>query len=285
LTSKERKFEVAGLTLAACEWGEPGGEPVLALHGWLDNAASFVPLASRLAGCHIVAVDAAGHGFSHSRSPDAAYNIWQEVGDAVDVADRLGWDRFTMLGHSRGAAVAALLAGTFPERVAKLVLIEGAQPILSAADEAPENLAKAILETRSLRGKAGRVFADRETALAQRAQGFTPVEIETAALLATRSLREVAGGFQWHADQRLKANSEVRFTAEQAAAFARRVEAPTILFLAERSPFAHRPEFQALVAQFPSLEKITLPGGHHMHMEGGEREIAARLERFLELAR
>jgi pimeloyl-ACP methyl ester carboxylesterase len=187
-----------------------------------------------------------------------------------------------MLGHSRGAAVAALLAGTFPERVDRLVLIEGAHPIMSTADEAPDNLAKAILESRSLRAKAGRVFPDRETALAQRVQGFTPVEIETAALLATRSLREVSGGFQWHADQRLKANSEVRLTAEQAAAFVRRVRSPAMLFLAERSPFAHRPEFQALVAEFPSLETVTLPGGHHMHMEGGEREIAARLERFLE---
>lgn len=283
MTSKERKFELAGLTLAACEWGAPGQIPVLALHGWLDNAASFAPLAPRLAGCHLVAVDAAGHGFSDSRSPDAAYNIWQEVGDAIDVADALGWDRFTLLGHSRGAAVAGLVAGTFPQRVDKLVLIEGAQPILSAADEAPENLARAIEETRSLRGKAGRVFPDRETALAQRAQGFTPVEIETAAWLATRSLREVAGGFQWHADQRLKARSEVRLTADQAAAFARRAQAPALLFLAERSPFAERPEFRALVSEFPSLETIRLPGGHHMHMEGGEREIAARLKRFLEL--
>lgn len=282
--SKERKFELAGLSLAACEWGEPGQTPVLALHGWLDNAASFAPLAAHLDGCHLVAVDAAGHGFSDSRSPDAAYNIWQEVGDAVDVADQLGWDRFTMLGHSRGAAVSTLLAGTFPERVAKLVLIEGAHPILGSAGDAPATLARAIEETRQLRGKAGRVFPERQTALEQRAQGFTPVDIETAALLATRSLREVPGGFQWHADQRLKATSELRLTAEQAAAFARAVQAPVLLFMAERSPFADRPEFQALIAEFQALEATVLPGGHHMHMEGGEVAIAARVRRFLGLA-
>lgn len=254
---------------------------MLALHGWLDNAASFARLAPRLEDCHVVAVDAAGHGFSDTRSPDAAYNIWQEVGDAFDVADQLGWERFTLLGHSRGAAVATLVAGTFPERVDKLVLIEGAHPMLGSAEDAPSNLARSIEETRQLRGKRGRVFPDRQTALEQRAQGFTPVEIETAALLATRSLSEVPGGFQWQADQRLKASSEVRLMPEQAHAFVRRVRAPAILFMAERSPFADRPEFKALIAEFASLEYLTLPGGHHMHMEGAEVAIAAELCRFL----
>lgn len=278
---RERKFELAGLTLAACEWGEPGGLPVLALHGWLDNAASFEPLAAQLHGCHIVATDAAGHGFSDSRSLDSAYNIWQEVGDAMDVADQLGWSRFTLLGHSRGAAVATLFAGTFPDRIEHLVLIEGAAPILARPEDAPANLARALEESRQLRDKRGRVFPDRATALEQRAQGFTPVEIATAERLASRSLREVPGGFQWHADQRLKATSELKLSPDQAAAFTRRVAAPTLLFMATKSPFAERPEFQRFIAEYATLEVVTVPGGHHMHMEGGEIAIAERMRSFI----
>ena len=79
--------------------------PVLATHGWLDNASTFDLLAPRLDGCEVVALDLAGHGFSGSRSPDAAYNIWEDVGDLLEVREQLGWARCNLLGHSRGAAI------------------------------------------------------------------------------------------------------------------------------------------------------------------------------------
>ncbi|MGD8323921.1 MAG: alpha/beta fold hydrolase, partial [Gammaproteobacteria bacterium] len=103
----ERTFDVPGLSLAAREWGTAGELPVIALHGWLDNAGSFDLLAPQLSGVHLIALDCAGHGLSGHRSPDATYNVWQDVPDVFAVASRLGWDRFTLLGHSRGAAIAS----------------------------------------------------------------------------------------------------------------------------------------------------------------------------------
>ena len=100
---RERRFALPGLTLAAEIWGSPGERPIIASHGWLDNAGSFSLLAPLLPGYEIVALDLAGHGLSGSRSPDSAYNLWQDVGDLLDVADAMGWQRFTLLGHSRGA--------------------------------------------------------------------------------------------------------------------------------------------------------------------------------------
>ena len=88
--SRERRFELPGLALAAEIWGEPGERPILASHGWLDNAGSFALLAPLLPECEIVALDLAGHGRSDSRSPDSSYNLWQDVGDLLDVADMLG---------------------------------------------------------------------------------------------------------------------------------------------------------------------------------------------------
>ena len=118
-------------------------------------------------------------------------------------------------------AISMLFAATFPERVDKLILLEGGVPLTAEADEAPAGLAQALRETRALRGKAGRVFADAATAIAERAAGFSKVTPAAAEVLARRSLREVPGGFQWHADQRLKAQSELRLTAEHVRAFAR----------------------------------------------------------------
>ena len=107
-----------------------------------------------------------------------------------------------------------LFAATFPERVDKLVLLEGGLPLTAEADDAPAGLKQALLEARALRGKSGRVFTHRKTAIAERAAGFTKITHASAEILARRSLREVSGGFQWHADQRLKAQSELRLTPE-----------------------------------------------------------------------
>jgi pimeloyl-ACP methyl ester carboxylesterase len=254
--------------------------PVLALHGWLDNAGSFDRLAPLLAGCHVVALDSAGHGSSDSRSADSSYNIWQDVGDVTDVADELGWAQFNLVGHSRGAAIAALFAGTFPERALRLVLIEGGIPVLGHAENAAEDLARALTESRQLRVKSGRVFADRSAAIAERADGFSKISIDAAEVLARRSLRAVPGGYQWHADQRLKATSELRLTAEHVRSFLRRIKAPTLMFLAAESPFAHRPPFVDMLAFFPKLKIEHLPGGHHLHLEGAEEHIAAAALEF-----
>src|SRR5690606_28224632 len=108
-----------------------------------------------------------------------------------DVIDALDWQRCTLLGHSRGAAISMLFAASFPERVEKLVLLEGGLPLTGAADEAPASLARAVRETRRLAGKSGRVFESRETALTERAQGFAKVSLAAAGLLARRALREV----------------------------------------------------------------------------------------------
>jgi pimeloyl-ACP methyl ester carboxylesterase len=278
----ERRFRASGLTLAAQVWGTAGGHPVLASHGWLDNAGSFDLLAPRLADCELVALDLAGHGLSDSRSTDSAYNIWQDVGDLADVADDLGWRRFTLLGHSRGGAISMLFAATFPDRVDKLVLLEGGLPITAEADEAPAGLAQALREARALRDKGGRVFTERATAIAERASGFSKVTPAAAEILARRSLREVPGGFQWHADQRLKAQSELRLTAEQARAFARAVTAPVLLLFAEKSPFADRPLYREMPELFANIEVERVAGGHHLHLEGSEGAVAERIRRFLD---
>jgi pimeloyl-ACP methyl ester carboxylesterase len=282
---RERRFELPGLSLAAEIWGSPGEHPVIASHGWLDNAGSFDLLAPLLPGCEIVALDLAGHGFSDSRSPDSSYNLWQDVGDLLGVADDLKWQRCTLLGHSRGAAISMLFAATFPERVDKLILLEGGLPLTAEPDEAPEGLAQALRESRALLGKSGRVFTDRATAIAERAAGFSKVTKAAAEMLARRSLREVPGGFQWHADQRLKAQSELRLTPEHARAFARRVACPVMLLFAERSPFVDRPLYRELPNMFADIEPGRIPGGHHFHLEGSEGVIAERIRGFLDRSR
>ena len=101
-TARQGSWEVNGLRIKGLCWGDERSPPVLALHGWLDNAASFAVLAPRLANFHIVALDLTGHGKSSRRSADASYQIWDDLPEILGVVKQLGWNNFELMGHSRG---------------------------------------------------------------------------------------------------------------------------------------------------------------------------------------
>ena len=107
---EEFSADIAMGRIGGLRGGEAGGTRVLALHGWLDNAASFLPLADHLSGIELVVPDLPGHGHSVHIGPGAEYTSGVAVNAVLDLADALGWDEFCLLGHSMGAGVASLLA-------------------------------------------------------------------------------------------------------------------------------------------------------------------------------
>jgi hypothetical protein len=68
---------------------------------------------------------------------------------------------------------------------------------------------------------------------------------------------------------------------EQVMAFVRRVSAPVLMLMAAESPFAERTLYREALTWFRNLEVVTLPGRHHLHLEGAEGEIAEHVLRFL----
>ena len=144
LQTDELRFTVNDQQMVAKCWGDPDAKPVLALHGWLDNAATFNRLAPLLTDVRFISLDLMGHGLSAHRPASMPYYIWDNVQDLIVVADQLQLDTFTLLGHSMGASIATLFAGAFPQRVDKLVLIEGVAPMVTEPADAAEQLALAI---------------------------------------------------------------------------------------------------------------------------------------------
>lgn len=278
---RERTFSLPGLTLAAQEWGDPGGEPVLALHGWLDNSASFQALAPLLPGTHIVALDLAGHGRSGHRPGAGPYNIWEDVSELFEVADQLGWNQFSILGHSRGGIIGMIAAGTFPERITRLALIEALWPEVHQPREAPRQLARSILEMRSLRNKPLSVYRDLEFAAKARARGMFPLSIGAAEALTQRGTKRVADGYSWSTDQRLLAPSAVKLTEDYIEAFLACATADMAMILGRDGIprlFSH---YREALQRFPErLDWIELPGGHHLHLESQAPQVADCLRRF-----
>ncbi|MDO3386459.1 alpha/beta fold hydrolase [Gilvimarinus sp. SDUM040013] len=277
---KSLTLEVDGLTFAAQCWGDPEGLPVLALHGWLDNSASFALLAPMLTGLNIVAIDMAGHGQSCHRPGSAPYNIWEDVAEVMAIVELLGWNRFSLLGHSRGAIISALVAGAFPERIHRMALIDGIFPEPVASVDAPRQLANSIIESRKLASKPLRTFPDLDSAVSARSKGMFPLSDWAARALTERGVRAVANGYQWSTDQRLLAPSSFKFTRGQIDAFVRAIEAPALVLLANDGMPKLYPGFAQAVESYPHLSLECLPGGHHLHMEGQVDDVARLINDF-----
>lgn len=278
---RELRLDLDGQSFAAQEWGAPGQMPVLALHGWLDNSASFYALAPKLKGMHLVALDLAGHGHSDHRPGGGPYNIWEDVAEIFAVADHLGWSRFALMGHSRGAMISLLAAGTFPARISHLALIEGLWPEPPTAADAPEQLARSIEQGRPAARKPLRVYQDFDHVVRARERGMFPLSYPAALALSERGVRSVDEGFSWSTDQRLFAPSAVKMTLEHIQAFIQRIEAPIKVILAEQGIPKMFPHYQEALELFAPLDFTLLPGGHHLHMEEQADQVATILQEFL----
>ncbi|MFO7565182.1 MAG: alpha/beta hydrolase [Enhygromyxa sp.] len=261
--------------VAALAWGPADGRPVLGLHGWLDNAATYTKLAPRLCEAlplRIVSLDLPGHGLSeHKRGP---YHFIDSVADAIHAADALGWERFSLLGHSMGAGISTLVAGTVPERIDRCVLIEGIGPMSDDPAEAARRLARSLRVEARKQDPSKRLFPDPDSA-AERLREAATMELESARILIARGLAAREGGWTWRADPRLRIDSRLRLSEEQVHAFLRAISCPVLLVSAEQGWPYDRAAVQRRVDAVAQLTHVRLPGHHHLHLDDPEAVAAA----------
>lgn len=277
--AEELTLDLPHLRLAARAWGDPARPRLLALHGWLDNAASFDRLAPLL--CeefHIVALDLPGHGRSGHRPPGTWYHYVDYLGDVLAAAYALGWKRFGLLGHSLGGAVASVLAAACPEIVERLLLVEALGPLPGDGGQTLAQLQRALHQRGALQEKNLRVFADEEQAAQARVRA-NDLSAGAARVLVSRSLRAVDGGFVWSSDPRLTLASPQRFVEAQVLALLDGIRAPTQLVLADPPPpFLPRSLIDARIARVSGIEVVRLAGHHHLHLEDPEPVARAMLD-------
>lgn len=271
--------------VAALRFGAAGGVPVIALHGWLDNAASFVPLAPHLPGLDLVALDLPGHGRSVHLPPGAEYSLVNAMHTVLDAADALGWQRFALLGHSMGAGIASVLAAACPERIVRLVAIEALGALADTLERTTPRLREAIAAQRAVRGKALRVFPDLDAAVRARMQANGLSE-PVARLLVERGTRrsDDGAGWVWSSDPRLTTPTAFRLTEAQVGDVLAHIECPARVIFADPPP----PYFPASLrrerfARLRHGELVVLDGSHHLHMEMPEA-VAAAIGDFLAVA-
>ena len=185
---KEISFQAPWGVIAAKSWGPEDGKPFLGLHGWLDNANTFGKLARLLPeNIRFVAMDFPGHGQSSHRWPGMSYFHFECIADVKKVVSQLGWEKFSIISHSMGAFVASLYAGSFPNDVDNLVLIDyGGYPAWRA-DKPDLVLARYAARMANMNPRTPRVYESVQAAAARREEPFNGFTLrKDDALLITK---------------------------------------------------------------------------------------------------
>jgi len=277
--AEEIRLETPHVRLSGLAWGAESAPPVLALHGWLDNAASFLPLASCLEGIRLVALDLPGHGCSEHRGAGVFYHFVDYVWDVFAAATALGWGRFSLLGHSLGAGIGSFVAAVAPDRIERLGLIEGLGPLAGQVEDGPAAHARALKQMSALNSRSAPRYASIEEAAQARTRAGD-LSYESSLILAQRGLREIEGEYAWRSDPRLRFKSTHYYSEEQVRAYLRTIRSPVCLILADEGYLEKRPLMTDRYASVEDLRLVKVPGGHHVHMDS-PHPVAAALNPFL----
>eukprot|EP01096_Ripella_sp_DP13-Kostka_P010627 TRINITY_DN4203_c0_g1_i1.p1 TRINITY_DN4203_c0_g1~~TRINITY_DN4203_c0_g1_i1.p1 ORF type:complete len:342 (-),score=114.05 TRINITY_DN4203_c0_g1_i1:34-1005(-) len=290
--AEELRFKLPdGVTIAAKAWGpEDAEERIIAVHGFLDNAATFDRLIPLLLSqstrnlnlnMRIVAIDLSGHGKSSHRVAQYSYDTsW--IIEIITVADALGWDRFGLIGHSMGAGISLIVAGAVPKRLEFLVMLDSAGPVALEPDQVPRGMEKALSDRLRLLARQPRTYKTLDDAVSRMLQSDAKLSLEAARLLVERSTEKIApAGIQFSHDPRLFGRGFVVLTEEVVLAYIRRVSCPVqIIWGSHRWYPLDQPKIDVRQKTFSNLLLSHVEGSHHVHLENPER-VAPPLLDFL----
>jgi pimeloyl-ACP methyl ester carboxylesterase len=127
-------------------WGPRDKQPVLAIHGWQDNAGSFDRLASLLPPhIAVLCIDLPGHGLSSPYPKGSFYYVhWDGLFVVRRIVMYFKWEKITIIGHSLGGAVGFLYAASYPDETEKLICLDVASPVFADINDVVDMTRKGI---------------------------------------------------------------------------------------------------------------------------------------------
>ena len=286
------------LSYHVLQWGTPAADktPLVMLHGWMDVAASFQFVVDALAQDHwVIAPDWRGFGLTETPNTD---NFWfpDYLADLDQVLDHYVGDRpVNLMGHSMGGHVATLFAGVRPERIHRLINLEGFGLPTTRPAQAPSRLAKWMDELKAFnRGEMDlKPYANLE-AVAQRLMKTNPrLGADKAHWLAQHWASANTHG-EWrilgHAAH--KVVSAQLFKADEAQAIYERITAPMLCVVASDDSIQQwwkdsysLSEFKQRISVVRNLPHATIEDAGHMLHHDQPEQLAHLIADFLALDR
>jgi pimeloyl-ACP methyl ester carboxylesterase len=279
-------FDLRGLRYHVRHWKGDAARRMVLLHGWMDVSASFQFLVDALAAdWDVLAPDWRGYGLSAWSGADC-YWFADYIGDLDMLLERIQPDApLNLVGHSLGGNVAGMYAGIRPERVARLVNLEGFGMPPTRAEQAPKRYARWMDELRAL--PKLRPY-DSYGALADRLQqNNSRLTRERAEFLARHWGKQTGDGkVVLRSDPAHKIVNATLYRVEESHACWQRVTAPVLWVDAAESDTLKRmglsaEEHAARRAAFARLRYQTVTeAGHMLHHDQPEK-VARLIEGFL----
>lgn len=285
---REKFVDSQGLPIHYLEWGEPDGEPILLVHGYLDLAHSWRPLVAALAKqlnreSWIIAPDCRGHGDSGWVGAGGYYYFPDYVLDLDCVVRDLGVSRFKLIGHSMGGTISLLYAGTFPTRVAKLVLIEGIGPPGMSFSDAPLRMEKWISEVNERGRRHFRQYSSVEAGANQLRQTNPRLNPAIALDVARAAMKQNdKGKWVWKFDPLHRTAAPQPFYTAQALEFLRRIDCPVLVVEGKESRQRRHTDKQERYDAIANHRRVAIDGAGHMVHQDNPTDLAGLIASFLE---
>lgn len=270
---KSVRFEQNNGHIAGLSVGNENAPVILCLHGWLDNAASFLPLfehmlttKSRLLKQYcFIAIDWPGHGHSSHRSKDSYYHFIDWTHDLLLLIEGQGWEQVDIIGHSMGGMVATSFTSAFNEKVKQLLLIESIG-LITESESPSEQLRKGLLSRLQLAGKQKNIHKNIESAIQAR-MNVSDLANNQARLLVERGLHETDAGVTWRSDPKLRNTSLQRYSLKQAIQIVANVHCPVTVVRGDTGFDMINQGIKMYAEHISNYQQFTIKGGHHPHMQ------------------
>lgn len=279
-------LDIRGLRYHCRCWGKPGQTKLFLLHGWMDFSASFQFLVDSFRHpWHVIAPDWRGYGLSDRGGSDSYWfpDYFADLEGILAHFQAAG--PVLLVGHSMGGNVAAMYAGIRPERVARLVNMEGFGIKDTRSEDAPRRYARWLDQIQ--KGTRLRDYGSFDEVAERLRSNNSRLTRERALFLAQYwGIAGENGRIALRADPAHKMINPVLYRLEEAKACWRGVTAPVLWIEGENSQDASALRMSASdrdsrKASFANLVEKTIPdSGHMIHHDQPER-VAVVIEDFL----
>jgi pimeloyl-ACP methyl ester carboxylesterase len=268
------------LRLHYVDWGNPAAPPLILQHGGRDHCRSWDWVAEALRhDWHVMAPDLRGHGDS-AWSPDGSYSMDSYVYDFAQFVHQLGHDRVTIVGHSLGGNITAQFAGLYPDKVTKLVNIEGlglsAEMIAERSQEShAASLREWIANRRHAAARLPRRYPTLEAAYARmKEENAFLTDAQARHLTIHGASRNEDGTWSWKFDNYLNvwppSQPQPAWMHELWGA----ITCPVLMFYGTDS-FVSNPQNDGRMSYFRDATlKVYENAGHWLHHDQFERFVA-----------
>lgn len=281
---ESRFYESQGLRLHYADWGNDGAPTLILVHGGRDHGRSWDRLARALQPhFHVLAPDLRGHGDSEW-TKGGSYALTEYVYDLSRLVRSVGANQVTIVGHSMGGMVGLIYAGTFPDQVSALVVLDGVT-VMPGTKSAPvqERMTKWVDQLDKLQAREPYRFPTIKEAATQMRAHNPRLPAELALHLATFGVRRNADDtYSWKFDPYQRAAAPHRLLPDDHVALWGRIACPTLLLSAQES-FLPSAKADGLANYFQNARSEMIAGAGHWLQHDKPDEVLAAIETFLGL--